>query len=133
MALTQDRETQNREGVNLVFDVAAATKIFGGGLTTINASGQAAPAADAAGVKVVGISDEYVDNSSGAAGDLTVNVRRGRAFKLKNSATNAVTVAHLFTDVYVEDDETVASAGGTNSIVAGKCIGIDSDGVWVEI
>ena len=133
MALTADRETQHRDGVNLTFDVAASTKIYGGSLVSINAAGTAIPAADTASTKVVGVSDEYVDNSAGAAADLIVNVRRGRAFKLKNSATNAVAAAHLFTDVYVEDDETVASAGGTNSIVAGKCIGIDSDGVWIEI
>ena len=133
MALTADREAQHRDGVNLVFDVAASTKIYGGSLVSINAAGTAIPAADTASTKVVGVSDENVDNSGGSAADLSVKVRRGRAFKFKNSVTNAVAVAHLFTNVYVEDDETVASAGGTNSIVAGKCIGIDSDGVWIEI
>ena len=133
MALTADRETQQRDGINLVFDVAAAAKIYGGSLVSINAAGTSIPAADTASTKVVGVSEENVDNSAGAAGDLTVKVRRGRAFKFKNSATNAVAAAHLFTNIYVEDDETVSSSGGTNSIVAGKCVGIDSDGVWVEI
>ena len=33
----------------------------------------------------------------------------------------------------IEDDETVSSSGGVNSIVAGRCLGIENDGVWVEI
>lgn len=133
MALIKDRETQMREGDMTALPVAAATKLYGGGINAVNAAGDIVPAADTAGLKVVGVSEEYVDNSAGSAGDKSVNSRRNRSFKLKNSATNAVTVAHLFTDIYVEDDETVSSSGGTNSIVAGKCIGIDSDGVWVEI
>ncbi len=133
MALTTDRETQNRSGEIINLPVAAATLLPGGGLNAINAAGAVVPAADAAGLKVIGVSDENVDNSSGAAGDKTVNSRRGRVFKFKNDGTNAVAAAHLFTNVYVKDNETVDSDGGTNSIVAGKCIGIDSDGVWVEI
>ena len=99
MALTQDRETQNRAGEILAFPVAAATKIFGGGLNAVNESGHVVPAADMAGLKVVGTSEEYVDNSGGAAGDKLARSRRGRAFKFKNSATNAVTSAHLLTDI----------------------------------
>ena len=133
MALTQDRETQNRDGLIIALPVAAATTIHGGGLNAVNAAGNVVPAADAAGLKVIGVAEQAVDNSPGAAGDKLADSRRGRAFKFKNSATNAVAEAHLFTDIYVEDDETVSSAGGTNSIVAGKCVGIDSDGVWLEI
>ena len=133
MALSADRKTPMRDGESIELQVAASTKIYAGGMVAKNASGYAVPAADAANLVVMGRAEEYVDNSSGANGDETVLVRRNRAFKFKNSAANAVTIAHLGGNVYVEDDETVASSGGSNNIVAGKCIGVDSDGVWVEI
>jgi len=133
MALNKDRETPRRDGRRLVIGVAAATEIFGGGMVAVDGSGNALPAADSAGLKVAGIAEEHVDNSDGVAGEKEMLVERGRAYKLANSAANPVTAAHLLTDVYVEDDETVAATGGTNSIVAGRCIAVDSDGVWVEI
>ena len=98
-----------------------------------NATGYLVPAADAASYVVMGRLDETVDNTDGSDGDLSALVRRKKAFKFKNSGSNAVTVAHIGTDIYVEDSETVSSSGGTNNIVAGKCLGIESDGVWVEI
>ncbi len=133
MALNKDRETLRRDGRHLVFEMAAAAKIFGGGMVAVDGSGNALPAADVAGLKVAGIAEVHVDNSAGVAGEKTVLVERGRAYKLANSAANPVTAAQLLTEVYVEDDETVAAAGGTNSIVAGRCLAVDSDGVWVEI
>ncbi len=133
MSLSADRMTAHKDGEILVPGVAASTKIYGGGITAVNAAGYALPAADAVGLKVIGKAEEQVDNSSGANGDKTVEVRRKKAFIFKNSGTNAVTIAHLFTNVYVEDDETVSSSGGTNSIVAGKCLDVTSEGVLVEI
>jgi len=75
---------------------------------------------------VMGMFEEQVDNAAGAAGAKTVMIRRGRAFWFANSGTNAVTIAHRGGVVYVEDDQTVASAGGTNSIVAGICLAVDA-------
>ncbi len=75
------------------------------------------------GLIVVGVADETVDNSSGANGAATVKLRRKRGFLFKNSATAAVTQASVGSNVYVEDDETVAlAAGPDNDIVAGKCL-----------
>lgn len=133
MALTADRNTPHKDGEVLAPGVAASTKIYGGGLVAVNAAGYALPAADAASLKVIGRAEEQVDNSSGANGDLTVKVRRKKAFVFKNSATNACTIAHLLTNIYVQDDETVASAGGVNSIVAGKMLGLETEGVLVEV
>lgn len=131
MALTADRHTPYKDGDLLVLGMAASSKVFAGSLAAKNSSGYAMPAADTAGLVVMGRAEEQVDNSSGANGDLTLEVRRDKAFSFKNSATNAVTVAHIGHPVFVEDDETVASAGGTNSIVAGLCVGVDSAGVWI--
>ncbi|MBM9605963.1 hypothetical protein [Desulfopila inferna] len=133
MPLTEDRMTGHQDSELLSSGVAASTKIFGGGLTAVNAAGYALPAADAAGLKVVGISEEQVDNTAGANGAKNVLTRRKKSFWLKNSSGNPVTIAHLQTDVYVEDDETVSSSGGVNNIVAGKCLAVSSRGVLVEI
>lgn len=128
-----DRKTPMKDGELIPLPVAASTLIEAGKMVAANATGYAVEAADAASYKVMGRAEEAVDNSSGADGDLNVLVRRKKAFKYKNSGSNAVTEAHIGTDIYVEDDETVSSSGGTNSIVAGKCLGVESDGVWVEI
>jgi len=133
MALTSDRKTPMRDGESIALEVAASTKIYAGGMVAVNSSGYAVPAADAAGLKVMGRVEEYVDNSAGGDGDKTVMVRRKKAFRFKNSSSNAVTTAHIGSDIYVEDDETVSSSGGTNNIKAGKCLGVETSGVWVEI
>lgn len=128
-----DRKTDYKDGEIINLDVAGSTLIEAGKMAAKNASGYTVEAADAANLVVMGRADERVDNSSGADGDETINVRRGKIFKYKNSSTNAVTIANIGGDIYVEDSETVSSSGGTNNIVAGKCLGVESDGVWVEI
>lgn len=130
-AATQDRNTNARAGQVLNFPVAAATKIFAGTLVAINAAGNAVPAADAAGLKVVGRAQEFVDNSAGAAGDLSVDVARG-VFPFDNSVADAVTAAELLRIVYVEDDQTVGKVGGDDKIAAGLAVAIEGDQVWVD-
>lgn len=128
-----ERNTQWRDGAMPDLPVAATTKIEAGKMVGINSSGYAVEAADTAGIKVLGVADHTVDNSSGSNGDKRVRVRTGKQFLLKNSATNAVDVADAGTYVFVEDDETVADAAGTNGVVAGRCIEVVSAGVWVEM
>lgn len=128
-----ERKTEWKDGQLVGLAVAASTKIEAGKMVGINSSGYAVEAADAAGIKVLGVAEETVDNSSGSNGDLTVRIRTHKIFKFKNSGTNAVDVADAGTLVFVEDDETVADAAGTNGVVAGRCIEVASDGVWIEI
>lgn len=129
-----DRHTPYKDGQLLPFQLAGATAVEAGKMAAVNATGYGVEAADAAGLIVVGIFDEAVDNSAGADGAKSAKVRRGKVFKLNNSATAPVTQAAVGSDVYVEDDETVAlAAGPANDIVAGRCMGLDTDGVWVLI
>lgn len=128
-----ERETIHKGAQLLELPVAASTKIELGKMVAV-ASGYAAEAADTAGHVVMGVAEETVDNTAGANGDVSVRVRRKRAFLLANSGTAAVTAATLGASVYVEDSETVAlGSGPTNDIAAGKCLGVETDGVWVEI
>lgn len=133
MALTRDRNTPQKSGELLVIPVEAGKVIYAGALVAVNAAGNAIPAEAAAGLKAAGRSEEYVDNSSGAAGAKAVTVRRG-VFKFANSATDPVGQANLLGTCYMVDDGTVAATDGTGTrSAAGKVLGIDPDGVWVEI
>jgi hypothetical protein len=119
------------ELVNL--PVAAAKKIYAGSLVALNAAGFATPGATAATLTYMGRAEESVDNTTGADGDKTVNVRKRQAFKWKNSGADAVTQAEVGKACYIVDDETVAKTNGTNTrSAAGTVIKLDSDGVWVQ-
>lgn len=131
-AATQSRNTQRRETRLIPLPVKAATKIFLGTMVARDASGWAVPAADAANLKVVGLAKADVDNSAGANGDLSIEVEVTTA-RMNNSGTNALTKADVTAVCYVEDDQTVSAAGGTNSIKAGSVVEVDADGVWVNL
>lgn len=127
-----DRKTDMKDGELISVPVAASTKVEAGHLGAANATGYLAPAADTASFTALGRVEETVDNSDGADGALNCLVRRGKAFKFKNSATHAVTQAHVGKNCLVEDSVTVSS-DTTNDIVAGKVLGVESDGVWVLV
>lgn len=128
-ALTKDRNTAYRTGDDVSYGIAASTVIFAGALVCVNAAGYAVPGSVSTTLKAVGRAQENIDNSGGADGDLAIPVRKG--FFLYANAGD-VTIAHLETDVYINDDQTVSSVA-TGKSVAGRCIEVASDGVWVEI
>jgi hypothetical protein len=132
MALTEDRATAHK-GVDVVaVPLAADAVAFAGGIAAVNAAGYGVVGSDTAGLVVAGRFEESGDNTGGSAGDMAVRVRRGKAFYFKNSTASPVLQASLFSNVVIEDDETVAT-DTTNDIVAGVCVGLDSGGVWVYI
>lgn len=126
-----DRKTPMRDGESLVLGVAASTLVEAGHMGAVNAAGYVVPAANTAGLKVLGRIEQRVDNTGGSNGDLSVEIRRRKAFKFKNSSGSPVTVANIGGNVMVENSYTVAAAA-SNSITAGKCLGVDPDGVWIE-
>lgn len=133
MALTKDRNTVRREGEELSLPVAAGKKVFAGALVAKDASGNATPGAVAATLLGMGRAEEYVDNSTGGAGDVSVKISKG-VFCFANSASgDLIARADIGNDCYIVDDQTVAktSATGTRS-VAGKVFDVDSSGVWVK-
>jgi hypothetical protein len=133
MALTKDRNTQMKDGELVAVPVAADAVIYAGALVVANATGYAAPGSAATTLTYLGRAEEAVDNTGGADGAVTVQVRRGKAFKWANSGSDAVTQAELGKTCYIEDDETVAKTDGTGTLsAAGTVVAVDSDGVWVE-
>ena len=129
-ALTQDRNTPEREANFLVLPMAAGAIIYAGSLVAVNASGQAVPGSTATGLTAAGRAEEYKKNS-GVDGAETIKVRRG-VFKFQNSGTDAVALP--LSACYIVDDQTVAATNGTNTrSAAGKALAIEADGVWVQI
>lgn len=133
MSLSADRNTPYSDGFRVAVPVAAGALIYAGALVAANATGFATPGATAATLTYLGRADERVDNTAGADGAKSVMVRRKKAFKWANSGADAVTQASMGKPCYIVDDQTVAKTdgGGTRS-AAGKVIGLDADGVWVE-
>ncbi|SFK92329.1 hypothetical protein SAMN05216302_102124 [Nitrosomonas aestuarii] len=133
MALTADRNTPMMDAELINVPVAASTKIYAGSIVAANASGYATKGAVATTLTFLGRAEEQVDNSSGANGAKTINVRRRAAFKFKNYGSDAVTQAELGKTCYIYDDETVAKTNGTATrSAAGIVVGVDTDGVWVQ-
>jgi len=124
-------DTPRRSGVILVAPVAAATALFAGGLGARDALGNSVPASDTAGLVVLGRIQTDVDNSAGAAGDLSANFEAG-VFRYANSAGTPLTNADVGHAGFVEDDETVSGNPGNNGIVAGLVVEVDADGVWID-
>lgn len=133
-ALTKDRNTVRRDGVQYSDPVAGATRIFAGSLLCLNAAGNAVPGSTSTTLKARGVAQEHVDNRDGAAGDLRVESRRG-VFPFANStSTDEITRADIGASAYIVDDQTVAKTSATNTrSVAGVIRDVDSAGVWIEI
>lgn len=133
MSLSADRNTEMKDGEIISVPVATNVKIYAGSLVAANASGYATPGAVATTLTYLGRAEEQVDNAGGANAAKSVNVRRKKAFKWKNSGADAVTQAELGKTCYIVDDETVAKTNGTSTrSAAGNVVGVDADGVWVE-
>jgi hypothetical protein len=133
-ALTKDRNTTRRDGVQYSDPVAASTKIFAGSLVCLNAAGNAVPGSTATTLLARGVAQEQVDNSAGSAGDLRVESRRG-VFPFANSASSdEITRAEIGDNAYIVDDQTVAKTSGSSTrSVAGVIRDVDTAGVWIEI
>lgn len=114
--------------------VAASTTIYKGSLVALNASGNAVPASANRNLRIIGVSEESVDNSAGSAGDKTCAPRRGVFYFANSASTAAVSDSDVGRVCYVVDDNTVARIDslGTRP-VAGRVMGVDSNGVAVEV
>lgn len=130
-----DRNTWRKDGLLIPFLVSGGVKIYGGHMVAINADGFAVPAdggSDTDSLAVIGVSDEFVDNTDGADGGATILVQRGAGFCLANSTASPVTQALVGRRCQVENSVTV-SADTTAKRTAGTVMEVSPDGVWVFI
>jgi hypothetical protein len=131
MALTQDKGTARRVGDVVNHPVAASQNLFLGAIGMLNASGFLVKGSTATGLKPAGVIQARIDNSAGADGDNTVDVRKG-CYLFKNDGS--VTRVDIGSMAYVVDDETVANSDGTGTRSGlGQIVDLDDDGVWVTI
>lgn len=141
-ALIAERNTIRMDGSGgalpdyLRYPLAAATKIFQGGMVALNAAGYLQPPQAVGSVACVGRAENTVDNSLGLAGALTAQIGIG-AFKwFQGSGPDAITAANVYQRCYAIDDQTVGLTNGSGSgavrPLAGIVLNVDADnGVWV--
>lgn len=123
-----------QEVSSLTFPVAASTTIYQGTLVAINAAGNALAAADTAGLVVVGIANQTVNNAGGAAGALSIEVQPLQT--LNNVEVYAVNPLQTWVGflVYIVDDHTAALATSTaNDIVLGRVVQVNQTGASGKI
>lgn len=131
--LAADRNTPMKDGGLIGVSVAANAKIYAGAIVVANANGYATPGSTATTLTYLGRAESFVDNTGGADGAKTVQVRRKMAFRFANAAADLVTQAEFGKTCYIVDDLTVAKTNGGNTrSAAGKVVGVEADGVWVE-
>jgi hypothetical protein len=131
-ALTRDRATPYREGIEVEYPVAANTKIFAGSLVCVNSSGYAVPAADTSGYRFAGVAMEQVDNSDGSDAGKVVRLRRTGVFEFD---AGSITQDMVGADMYAADDHTFDDAAGpTNDIKVGRLVKyVSATRGWIDI
>jgi hypothetical protein len=136
MGLSADRKTAEKRGQIDSYGVKGSTKIYGGAIVAMNASGYALGATADATLKVVGVCEQQVDNSSGANGDLNVTTRRGIFGFDNGTGGDAIAAANAEALCYASDDHTVnlTDGGGTRPCV-GKIKYLDpiTSQVYVDV
>jgi hypothetical protein len=113
------------------YPVAASAHIYAGAFVADNGSGYAVPMADTAGYFYLGRAQAEADNSAGSAGAINVNIdpwdgdSNDRYTEIAVNAANATRATYLGKHVFFVDDNSVNVAGGTsNTIIAGRCVGV---------
>ena len=131
-ALTKDRATPYREGIEIEFPVAANSKIYAGSLVCADTNGYAMPAADSPGLRFLGVALEQVDNTGGANGAKTLRLRRTGVFEFDAAS---ITQAMVGSPMYAVDDHTVDDAADTtNDIKVGMLVKfVATTKGWIDI
>ena len=111
-AATSDNSLQIKTGNLKTFPVEASEIIYQHTCVGDNGSGYAQ--ALAAGDPFLGFAEVQVDNSTGAAGDKYVRVRRDVTVKL---AISSLAITDVGKDVYASDDQTYTLTQGSNTRV----------------
>lgn len=120
-ALSAAKKSVDRQDGDVVSFKQAAVKIWEGALVSVNAAGYVTNATDTTAEVVVGVADQTVDNSAGAAGDLSIKVRRTGVYNFVFGGT--ATIADVNTLVYAVDNQTVDLVGvTTNDILVGRIV-----------
>jgi len=123
-ALSENYDAERKDGILVVYQVAAAATIYKGAMVALDDDGFAIPAADAAGALFVGYAYEKADNADGEDGDVSVRVWKDGSFL---AAKASATQSDLGQAAYIVDDNTVALST-THSVLAGTIVEVPSSG-----
>jgi hypothetical protein len=103
--------------------VAASAEIFKGSAVSFNA-GYARKLT--AGDVFAGFAEQHINNSSGAAGDLWVPVRKSGVIQ---AAITGAAVTDINKAVYMSDENTFTTSSGGSAVLIGRIIRFVSTGV----
>ncbi len=117
---------------------AKASKVFyNGALVAVDTGGYLVPANKTAGQRVVGVCDldnlTSKDTTGTSDGDVVIKVKAGVFPFACGTSTNALTIADLYKQVYVEDDQTVNRLPGTTAVVAGYLVKVEGTQFFVAV
>lgn len=130
-ALTSPRLTDERPGDAFNIPLAANAKGYQGGIVVRTASGYGDKATTATGLIAAGVAQAGFDNTGGANGAQSVEVKRG-VFALV--ADPSITIATIGKSVYMMDDQTVHADNGNNTrSLAGTLVDLEGSVAWVRI
>ncbi|MGD0289640.1 MAG: hypothetical protein ABSC63_08310 [Candidatus Binataceae bacterium] len=127
-ALTNSRNTPELadDGRTMVYPVEANTTVYLGSMVSLNANGNATPAASVAGLKILGraemvsngIPGQDAVNNPGAAGAISIVARRGVFMYAVNDGT--IAAAQVGQIAFAVDDNSVSASdgGGAVAVVA---------------
>lgn len=135
MALSKDKVTHSKGVATQRLGrrkVAANAVIFHGAAVAKNAAGYLVPLSDAAGLSIVGISEEHVDNTGGGNGALDCAYATGLQVEFKNDGS--IGLPELGRACYAINDETVGDAGAAvNDVFVGVVQDFDAATVMVLV
>ena len=128
MPVSTPFETYEKPGLVVSYKLSNV-KIYKGALLAVDATGYLIPIAHGtANLKFVGVANETIDNSAGAAGDKSVNVTKSGSFVMKAIAGYVPAIADLGKEVYANTDWEVqiATAGLTNQYKVGTIVALET-------
>lgn len=125
-----DRTGNERLGnMNIIIPVAAKTVLTENTIVAVNADGYAVSGTKAEGLIAAGRVERLADNGAGAAGDVSVEVRRG-TFVWDNDGT--IKSTDVLKECYIAGSTSVTiTAEGASP--AGIILAVDEDGVTVDM
>lgn len=131
MAVTENKLITRADGCKGSGPVAASTTLYGGTLCFINEAGNIDDDTATGQNRLAGVNIEKIDNSTGAAGDLTAEFWQEGEFNLVGSGFALTDVG---SDVYATDNYTVTVAPSASGIYIGRCVRyVSSTVIGVEI
>jgi len=131
--LTQAFETYEKPGLVVAYK-QSNVKIFKGSLVGVNASGYAVSLNHAtASLKFIGVANETVDNSSGTAGDKSMNSTKSGSCVFKAASGYTPTIADIGKEVYCNTnwEVQVDTTGLTNQYKIGTVLGVETTSIGV--